>query len=80
MSSLYLEARRDFEELEKIAPLDDWMAIEENLVAFMQNPRVKFAAGLYESAIELWFCEHGIKSGAEEIASRRCIKDRRNDK
>ncbi len=70
MRITYDMARSDFEHLETIRELQDHLGIEGERLALMQNPTKKFAMRLYVSSIELWFLEHGIVDGTEDIAER----------
>lgn len=70
MRLTYDAARRDFEKLETIAALDDQAEIDADRLNLMQNPTKKVAMKMYESCISLWFLEHGVQSGTEEIAAR----------
>lgn len=56
----YARARKDFEYLETIAELNDWVSLMDDLTEFMQKPNKNFAQGLYETAISLWFGQHGV--------------------
>ena len=57
----YARTRSDLEYLESCAPLDYWTPVHENVEEFMQNPTLKFAEGMYRSAIGLWFNERVIE-------------------
>lgn len=55
----YAKARKDFEHLETINPLNDWVELMSDLESFMREPNKKYAQGMYERAIGLWFSENG---------------------
>jgi hypothetical protein len=63
-------ARADFEFLETIHELDDQVDIDSDREYLMQNPTKKVAMSMYMSCIKLWFLEHGVIDGTEDIASR----------
>lgn len=65
----YARARKDFEYLETIEELDDWVSLMDDLTEFMQKPNKKFAQGLYENAISLWFGEHGVEGHEQRVVS-----------
>lgn len=67
---LYQIVRRDFEELEKISELSDYMAVEERMLELMQTPNKRKAADIYHAAIMLWFQEHGVTEVTSDIAER----------
>jgi hypothetical protein len=74
MRITYATARRDFEKLETIAELEDQVEIDSERLNLMQNPTKKVAMKMYESCISLWFLEHGIVDGTEDIAERNgCV-------
>lgn len=54
----YDEARFDFEYLESLAELGDWITIADELVDLMRDPTKKRAAQMYIAAITLWHAEH----------------------
>ena len=66
----YQKTRSDFEELETFSDLEDWMAIEEQMLNLMRDPSKKMAETLYDSAIRLWFQQNGVLPGTEEIAEQ----------
>lgn len=70
MRTTYEQARKDFEYLETIAPLDDQVELDSQREELMRTPTKKFAKEMYIAAIELWFREHGVKIGSEIIAQR----------
>lgn len=72
----YRTARNDFEELEKIAELSDQMELDSERLHLMQNPNKKTAEGLYRSAIDLWFRQHGVANKTTIIAFRYGIMSR----
>lgn len=74
MRITYEQARKDFEFLETIAPLDDQVELDSQREELMRNPTKIFAKEMYISAIELWFWEHGVKIGSEIIARRYGIE------
>lgn len=55
----YARARKDFEYLETITPLNDWVELMSDLESFMKNPNKQYGMGMYERAIGLWFNENG---------------------
>lgn len=57
MTLAYGRARKDFEYLETICELDDWVEIDGQVRDLMENPSKKRAEQLYESCIGLWFQE-----------------------
>lgn len=63
MSVGYAQARRDFEFLEGLVELDDWVDIDSEMKPFMQNPTKAFATSLYRSAVSLWFGERRLDGG-----------------
>ncbi len=66
--SRYNEVREAFETLEKLAELDDCVEIDAQMFELLERPTKAHAADIYRSAIEMWFGEHGILPGSEEIA------------
>lgn len=69
----YRTARADFETLESIAELEIQQALDERRLDLMENPTKAFAATLYQSAIEMWFQEHGVTEQTKKIARRHGI-------
>lgn len=69
----YNRARADFEALERIAELSDQVELDSNRESLMQNPTKARAAEMYESAIRLWFNEHGKSEETAQIAKRHRI-------
>lgn len=67
----YAVTRKDFEYLETIAELDDWVTIMDEVENFMRKPNKEFASGLYETAISKWFDEHGY---VEDKLARRIAR------
>lgn len=53
----YGRARKDFEYLETIAELDDWVEIDGLVRDLMEAPTKAKAQELYESCISLWMGE-----------------------
>lgn len=53
----YAKARKDFEYLETIEPLDDWVEIQGDMLALMEDPTKKKAEEYYLSCIGLWMQE-----------------------
>jgi hypothetical protein len=71
MTKPYASTRRDFEYLESIAELDDWVTLMDELENFMRQPTKAFAADLYGQAIWLWLMQHGTSDkGAARIAKK----------
>lgn len=66
----YQQAREDFEALECIAELDDQICLDDARLNLMQNPTKKTAMAMYVNGILLWFEEHGVMEGTEQIAER----------
>ena len=66
--SRYDDVRKAFETLEKIAELDDCVEIDAQMFELLERPTKAHAAEIYRSAIMMWFGEHGILPGSEEIA------------
>lgn len=68
----YAQARKDFEYLETIREIPDFVEIDANMIPFLRNPTKAFAASLYEQAIELWFSQCGMPDDrrARRIAER----------
>jgi hypothetical protein len=66
----YKQAKADFNQLYDIAELDDCVEIDAQVFEFMANPTKKFAKSMYQSCIEMWFFEHGVLAGSEEILER----------
>lgn len=69
----YARNRLDFETLERLAELSDQQALDEARESLMQNPTKAHAAELYDSAIQLWFRQHGITPETAAIAKRHHI-------
>ncbi len=65
----YTKTRSDFEYLEGLSELDDQVELDSERIYLMQEPTKAKASGMYESAIRLWFREHG-----DEYASVRRVK------
>jgi hypothetical protein len=55
----YKGVRADFEFLESVELIKDFVEIDAEMIPFMRNPTQAFAASLYQSAISLWFQQHG---------------------
>ena len=70
----YTRARKDFEYLETVEPLDDWVEIQGDVIGMMENPTKKNAADFYERCIALWFMEKRHNVNLPRRAKR--IKDR----
>lgn len=76
INKLYKSIREDFEFLETIRELHDWMGPEENFYAFMKNPTKEFATELYMSCILLWLGEFDrkpIKIDSIDFLKLKCI-------
>lgn len=56
----YDQARADFEYLETLAELSDFVEIDASVIDLMRNPTKAKAAELYEAAIRLWLGEHEV--------------------
>lgn len=69
----YARARKDFEFLETIAELEDQVELDAERQDLMQDPTKKRAMQMYESAIDLWFREHGVTEKTRRIAERHNI-------
>ena len=69
----YKTAREDFEFLESIMELEDHAALDERRVELMENPTKKVAGRIYEASCCLWFAEHGILEGTQDIAIRHGV-------
>lgn len=72
----YTQARKDFETLEAIVELDDWVELQGDLLELMHNPTKAMATTFYERAIGLWFNENTIKREDVMNDSVRKIRDR----
>lgn len=66
----HMQAVKDFQYLEGIAPLDDAVAIMDEVFDLMFNPTKKRAVKMIESAIQLWFQEHGQLEGSKPILKK----------
>lgn len=75
MSLTYENARRDFEALEQRAELTDQVDLDAERLNLMRDPTQARAARMYESAIGLWFQEHGADFDSDPVVWE--IKDRR---
>lgn len=53
----YGQARKDFEYLESICQLDDWVEIQGDTLSLMQEPTKKNAEDFYNRCIGLWLLE-----------------------
>lgn len=71
----YAQSRKDFEYLEKIEPLDDWVEIQGDMEALMQEPTKQKAEEYYLSCIGLWFGESRI-SDRQLTRRAKTIKER----
>lgn len=58
MSARYDKARKAFEYLESLVPLDDQVELDSERENLMRNPTKTKAAELYEAGIRLWEREH----------------------
>jgi hypothetical protein len=56
----YLQSRQDFEYLESVRELQDFVEIDAQMTDLMRNPTRKKAQLIYEDAISLWFDEARI--------------------
>ena len=70
----YAQSRRDYEYLNSLAEVGDLVCIDSEMFSLMQSPTKRHAAVLYQSAIELWFGEHGENA---ELLTRRAKGIRR---
>jgi hypothetical protein len=70
MRITYNIARADFEKLEELLELNDQVDIDSDREYLMQNPTKTTAMRMYISCIKLWFSEHGVINGTEDIAKR----------
>lgn len=70
----YAQARKDFEYLEQQAELDDEVELDSMRLMLMQNPNKQTAEAMYDSAIRLWFGEHGQSYGEFSPIVRRRIR------
>lgn len=66
----YSQTRKDFESLERIAELSDQVELDAERLPLMENPTKKKAQDMYDSAIHLWFHEHGVSKETKAIAKR----------
>ena len=71
----YGKIRKDFEYLESIRELDDWVEIQGDMEALMREPTKANAADYYLSCIGLWMQEakldhEKLTRRAESIAKR----------
>jgi len=64
----YAQTRKDFEFLESVVELDDWVTLMDEIEWFMQTPTKAFATKLYEGAISVWFSEQGLANGLEDMS------------
>lgn len=73
----YDDARKAFEYLESRAELVDQVELDSERLYLMRNPTRGHAAGLYRTAIRLWFQEHDGKFDGDErvIAIREALLD-----
>lgn len=55
----YAQSRRDYQYLDSLAEVYDLVEIDAQVFGLMENPTKKLAAEMYQSAISLWFNEHG---------------------
>lgn len=74
----YARARKDFEFLQTLAELNDQVELDAERQCLMENPTKRYAMGMYESAIRLWFHEHGSQCGALDNRMVRAIAERHN--
>ncbi|TDW21049.1 hypothetical protein EV128_12218 [Rhizobium azibense] len=71
----YAKARKDFEYLETIAELDDWVEIDGQVRDLMENPSKKKAEELYSACIGLWMQEAHMRK--RELTKRaKTIRER----
>jgi hypothetical protein len=71
----YGRARRDFEYLETICELDDWVEIDGQVRDLMEKPTKENAEDMYLSCISLWFGEADLDK--RELSRRaKAIRDR----
>lgn len=65
----YAKARKDFEFLETVVQLNDWVSLMDDLEEFMRKPNKLYAQGLYERGIGLWFQENGTEGHGRRVSN-----------
>lgn len=63
----YQTLRADFEYLESLAELPDWMGAEEEFVFFLRDPSKKKAADIYDGLIRAWFRQNCFTNYPESL-------------
>lgn len=71
----YAKARADFEYLETLADLDDFVEVDAQICFFMRSPTKAFAEQLYLDCIQLWFQEARL-AGRDLTKRAQTIKER----
>lgn len=71
----YGRTRKDFEYLETLKELDDWVEIDGRVLELMRNPSKQSAEDMYQSCMSLWFTE-AVRDGTELTRRARSIRDR----
>jgi hypothetical protein len=69
----YAQARKDFEYLETIHELVDWVEIQGDTISLMREPTKAKGEEFYKSCIALWFQEHRLNDGYDLTRRARAI-------
>lgn len=70
---LYAQARADFEYLESLAEMDDFVEVDARVMELMRSPTKSTALKLYITAIDRWFTE-ALLTGRELTARAAAIQ------
>ena len=70
MNRKHSYAVADYKKLCSLAEVDDLVSVEEEFWNLVFDPTKKQATELIENAIWLWFNEHGVVDGSEQILKK----------